>query len=110
MEELLNVTAATAAQKTNGRAPGPGRSNKTNVSVSSGCLAHVRGLQPLRSLRDIEFDRLPLTQRPKALRHDCRVMDEHIRSVVTRNEPIPLRVVEPLHLAACHLLPSYGRL
>jgi len=36
-------------------------------------------------------------------------MDENIRSVLTGDEPVPLRIVEPFHLAGCHLLPSYER-
>src|SRR5580698_10019602 len=36
-------------------------------------------------------------------------MDENIRSIVAGDEPESLRIVEPFHLAGCHLLPSYER-
>src|SRR6266478_5023378 len=36
-------------------------------------------------------------------------MHEDIRTILPGNEPVPLGIVEPLHLAGCHLLPSYKR-
>src|SRR6185295_14627114 len=71
--------------------------------------ADVRRLQPLRSLRDVELHGLSLTQRAESFALDRGVMHENIRTVLASDEPVPLRVVEPLHLSGCHLLPSYER-
>jgi hypothetical protein len=92
-------------KKKAGRCPGLFRQNECGLSV----LANVRGLQSFGSLRDVELDLLPFAQRAEAISLNSRVMDENIRSILTRDESISLRIVEPLHLAGCHLLPSYER-
>src|SRR5262249_16125666 len=69
----------------------------------------VRRLQPLRTLHHLELDPLTLAQGPKPFRDDRRVMDEHVRRTVARNEAKPLRIVEPLHSTLFHdhtLLPG----
>ena len=92
--------------KEKGQAISPASSIRTRcLSV----LANVRGLQSLGSLRDVELDLLPFAQRAEAISLNSRVMDENIRSILTRDESISLRIVEPLHLAGCNLLPSYER-
>jgi hypothetical protein len=36
-------------------------------------------------------------------------MHEHVLAILLGNEPIPLRVVEPLHVTLSHLLSSFVR-
>src|SRR5262249_20383428 len=62
-------------------------------------LLNVLRLQPLRSLGDLELDRLAFGERTEALPLNRAVVDEHIRSVLARDEAVPLGVVEPLHSA-----------
>src|SRR5262249_14337981 len=64
--------------------------------------ADVRGLKALRSLHDLELHPLTFTQRTEPLGDDRRVMHEHIRCSVPRNEPEPLGIIEPLHSPLFH--------
>jgi hypothetical protein len=57
----------------------------------------VRGLQTLRALFDLELDLLALGQGVKALTLDGSVMNENVLLTFTRDESIPLAIVEPLH-------------
>src|SRR5689334_4472431 len=66
--------------------------------------AHVGGLQTLGALHHLELDDLTLVQAAKALGHDRRVVNEHVRPTLTGDEPEPLGVVEPLHRALFGLL------
>src|SRR5256712_11658297 len=68
----------------------------------SGDLADVGRLQPLRALRDLERDPLPLIQGAKAGAGDRRVVDEDVFPIVGGDEPVTLLAVEPLHLALRH--------
>src|SRR5215470_14523772 len=67
-----------------------------------GRLPHVRGLEALRPLHDLELDRLSLREAPEPLRDDRGVVDEHVRRTVPRDEAVSLRIVEPLHSAFFH--------
>src|SRR5262249_2615356 len=78
-----------------------GRYLRATTSLSN--LANVRGLQTLRPLNGVVLHGLAFGQAAKALAHDRGVMDEHVRSALRRGETKPLRVVEPLHSALCHL-------
>src|SRR5436309_215750 len=68
----------------------------------SGDLADVGRLQPLRALRDLELDPLPLIQGAKAGAGDRRVVNEDVFPIVGGDEPVTLLAVEPLHLALRH--------
>src|SRR5262249_8162474 len=61
-------------------------------------------LQALRALDDLEFHFLAFCQRAEAFLDDLGVMHEHVRSLLLQDEAEPLRIVEPLHFATCHLL------
>src|SRR5438128_5344973 len=65
-------------------------------------LADVLRLQALRTLGDLEFDRIALGETAEALSLDRREVDEHIGTRLLRDEAKALRVVEPLHLTLCH--------
>src|SRR5690349_13754919 len=69
-----------------------------------GCssLADVRGLQPLRSLDDVEFDPLPFLEGTESLGVDGGVVDEHVLAALLRDEAEALRVIEPLHSTGRH--------
>src|SRR6059058_2977155 len=55
---------------------------------------------------DFEFDRVTLRKTPKAIGLDRREVDEHVRTRLLCDEAKALRVVEPLHLALWHTLPT----
>src|SRR6266567_402506 len=65
-------------------------------------LADVLRLQALRTLGDLEFDRIALGEAAEALSLDRREVDEHIGTRLLRDKAKALRVVEPLHLTLCH--------
>src|ERR1041384_7755805 len=65
-------------------------------------LADVLRLQALRTLGDLEFDRIALGETAEALSLDRREVDEHIGTRLLRDKAKALRVVEPLHLTLCH--------
>src|SRR5215211_5810586 len=62
-------------------------------------LGDVSGLRALRTIDDLEFDRLALLERPETVSLDRREVDEHIAAAVTFDETVTLGVVEPLDLA-----------
>ena len=62
-------------------------------------LGNVPSLGSLRTVDDLELDRLALFERTKAVPGDGGVVDEHVAPALTLDEPEPLRVVEPLDLA-----------
>src|SRR5262245_57621432 len=59
----------------------------------------VAGLRALRTVNDLELHCLALFERAEAVALDGRVVHEDIAASVALDEPIPLRVVEPLDLA-----------
>src|SRR5581483_4182095 len=63
----------------------------------------VRRLGTLRAFPLFERDARALGERLVAVAGDVRVMDEEIlRSLIRGDEPVPLRIVEPLDGSACH--------
>src|SRR5215207_41194 len=62
-------------------------------------LGDVSGLRALRTIDDLEFDRLALLERPETVSLDRREVDEHIAAAVTFDETVTFGVVEPLNLA-----------
>src|ERR687883_567247 len=71
----------------------------------SGLATNVHRLQSLRALGDVELHRLALGQRLEPLLLDGGVVNEDVLLTIPRDEPIPLRITEPLHLSGCHSLP-----
>ena len=57
------------------------------------------GLRPLLSLDDIEFDLVTFFQTFIAVKLDCAVMNENIRSIIAADKSIAFCVVEPLHFS-----------
>jgi len=47
-------------------------------------------------LNYLEFNRISFIQRSESIACDCRVMNKHIWSVITPDETVPLRIIEPL--------------
>jgi hypothetical protein len=65
-----------------------------------GGLGYVRCLGAFLPLRDFKFDLVALLQTLVALRGYCAVVHKHVRlPIVATDEPVPFRVVEPLHRA-----------
>src|SRR6188474_2871864 len=62
-------------------------------------LGNVTGLWSLGSVNDFELDGLSFFQRPETGTLDCGVVDEDVAATLAFDEPITLRVVEPLDLA-----------
>src|SRR6185436_12897347 len=60
---------------------------------------NVAGLRALRTVNDLELHCLPFLERTEAVALNGRVVDEDVTASVALDEPIPLRVVEPLDLA-----------
>ncbi len=65
----------------------------------SGELGYVGCLRPFLALDDLELNLVAFLQTFIAVAGDRAVMDEYIRSFVAAQEPVSLRVVEPLHRA-----------
>src|ERR1019366_9685046 len=66
-------------------------------------LADLGGLRALLALGLLEFHALAFDELAVAGAIDCREVDEDVgRTVVRRDEPVPLRCVEPLHRALGH--------
>src|ERR1043166_1389842 len=61
----------------------------------------VRRLQAFRTLRDIELDCGAFRQRTKAAALNCREVNEHVFTILCRDEAESLRVVEPLDVTRC---------
>src|SRR5262245_39291562 len=59
----------------------------------------VRRLQTLIALFDVEFDALAFCQGAVAVHLDRAVVDEHVATLRSFDEPVPLLVREPLHCA-----------
>src|SRR3954463_8105097 len=61
-------------------------------------LVDVAGLRALRTVNDLELDRLAFLERTEAVALDRRVVDEHVTASVAFDESVTLGVVEPLDL------------
>jgi hypothetical protein len=74
------------------------------ASLSNG-LSYIGCLRPFLALDDLEFDRVALLQALISIARNGAVVDENVRSTITPEEAVPLRIVEPLHCAfdAFHL-------
>src|SRR5512138_2540182 len=73
------------------RAPG-----RSCVVLGSG---DVSGLRSLRTVDDLELNRLALFEGAEAVTRDGGVVHEHVASTLALDEPIALGIVEPLDLA-----------
>ena len=62
----------------------------------------VAGPGAFLALDDVERHGLALSERLEAFGLDVTVVDEDLAAVVNLDEPKPLGIVEPLHLACCH--------
>src|SRR5689334_22028515 len=62
-------------------------------------LGDVPCLRTLRTVDDLELDRLTLFQRPEAVATDRGVVHEHVAATLALDETVALSVVEPLDLA-----------
>src|SRR5581483_5498479 len=61
------------------------------------------GLGAFRPVDRIELHLCALGERLESVARDRRMVDEHVLATVSRgDEPIPLRIVEPLHGSSCH--------
>src|SRR6266571_3215964 len=83
--------------------PGVARA-RLRCDPSRSDLADVLRLQPLRTLRHVELDRVTFREAPEPLGLDRREVDEHVRTRLLRDKAEALRVVEPLHLTLSHTL------
>src|SRR5271165_2836816 len=59
--------------------------------------SHVRCLQTLGALGDLELNRLTFVQRLVSIRHDCREMDKDVFAGLALNEAKTLASIEPLY-------------
>src|SRR5438552_3159466 len=80
-----------------GRAPGAGWPAPDRCVVLG--LRDVPRLRALRTVDDLELDRLTLFQGPETVATDRGVVDEHVAATLALNETVALGVVEPLDLA-----------
>src|SRR5262249_60745754 len=72
--------------------------------------ADVLRCRALRTLDDLELDRLTLAQRLESLPTDGGMVDEDVLGAVVRgDESEALRVVEPLHLSLRHGTDSFRK-
>src|SRR2546423_2736138 len=94
------IMAQYKTRKRNG--PGAELRARCNCDPRRSDLADVLRLQALRTLGDLEFDRIALGETAEALSLDRREVDEHIGTRLLRDKAKALRVVEPLHLTLCH--------
>jgi hypothetical protein len=59
--------------------------------------SHVRSLQTLGALGDLELNRLTFVERLVSIRHDCREMDKDVFAGLALNEAKTLASIEPLY-------------
>src|SRR5438552_12580198 len=83
----------------------PGRTENAEkaVTLPTSGLSDVRCLKALRPPRHLELHLVPLRQAPEAARLDGGEVDEDVFATFLSDEPVPLRVVEPLHLTLRHV-------
>src|SRR5436190_23975371 len=62
-------------------------------------LGNVAGLRALGTVNDLELDCLAFLERSESIPLNRRVVHKNVTSSVAFDEPITLRVVEPLDLA-----------
>src|SRR5579862_5447914 len=82
------------------RYPSAERIEKTRpdpTALSLGCFDYVRGLRSFLAFGDFELHLVAFLQAFVAFRTNRAVVNEHVRSIVPADEPVPFRVVEPLH-------------
>src|SRR5882724_9767949 len=65
-------------------------------------LPDVGCLKTLRTASDFELDPVTFRKALETLSLDGAVVDEHVLAALLRYEPVPLRIVEPLHLSLSH--------
>src|SRR5438876_5654473 len=65
-------------------------------------LANVRGLKALGTASHLELDLVTLGQALEALGLDRTVVNEDVFPTLLCDEPVALRIVEPLHMSLCH--------
>src|SRR5437879_8304520 len=58
---------------------------------------HIGSLRTLRSLHNLELDRVSFLQSAITFSDDGRIMNEYIRAVIASDKAVPLRVIEPFH-------------
>src|SRR5215467_7341996 len=80
------------------RVPGHGLAGRAVTSHG----ANGFRLRPALTLRDVEFDPLPLLKAAVAIHHDGSVVHEHVPATVDRDEAVALVRVEPLDGALSH--------
>jgi len=61
------------------------------------CFVYVGGLWPFLPLHDFEFHCIALLQALVTLTRNRAVVDKHVGSVVSSDEPVAFGIVEPLH-------------
>src|SRR5437763_15926450 len=88
------------ARKRNG--PGAELRTRCNCDPRRSDLAHVLRLQALRTLGDLEFDRIALGESAEALSLARGEGNGHIGTRRLRRKAKALRVGEPLHLTLRH--------
>src|SRR5882672_1268938 len=85
------------------KAPGDEPRGLSASKYRSLCVLYVRRLLALGTLRDVERNFLAFLEGLEALHLDRReVREEVFAAVVGRDEPVTLRVIEPLHSSGCH--------
>src|SRR6185295_3028394 len=78
-------------------ARGPDGGPANGSAKRSGQLDDVTCLEALGPLDDFKGDAVPFGKGAEPLGDDGSVMDEDVRTMLTHDETVPLRVVEPLH-------------
>src|SRR2546427_1289689 len=68
-------------------------------------LSDVGGLEPLRAAGHLELHPIAFAEALEARGLDGAEVDEHVLAAFLCDEPEALRIVEPLHCAACHDVP-----
>src|SRR5881296_178130 len=81
-----------------GPLPGPGGSEQGRLLY----LLDVGCLKTLRTASYFELDPVTLSKALETLGLDGAVVDEHVLAALLCDEPVTLRIVEPLHLSLSH--------
>ena len=63
---------------------------------------YVLRLPALGSLDHVERDSLALLQAAEAIRLDCRIVNKYVFAILTADEAVALRVIEPLNRSLFH--------
>src|SRR5436309_10542362 len=94
----LRLLPGGALREHPGPSAGPGGSDRGEDLN----LADVRCLKTLWAAGHLELDPVTFGQGLEALGLDGAVVDEDVLAAFLRDEPVTLRIVEPLHLSLCH--------